>query len=125
MWEHDAELGGTPSAGPVEPYGGGGGDAPTIPGWSRAYGVLNYTMFGLSKKDYFTVRNEVFRDETGFRLGTPGTYSSHTIGISHYFNDVFLVRPEIGYYRNWDNPAFDNGTKRGVTIYGFDMTLRF
>jgi hypothetical protein len=125
MWERNAELGGTPSAGPIEPYGGGGGDGKLIPGMSHSYGLLNYTMVGLSKKDYVTFRNEWYRDETGYRLGTPGNYTSHTIGISHYFNDVFLVRPEIGYYRNWDNPAFDNGTKHGIVIYGFDMTLRF
>ena len=105
--------------------GGGGGHAPTIPGLSRAYGVLNYTTFGLSKKDYLTIRNELYRDETGFRLGTPGTYSSHSVGLSHYFNDTFIVRPEWGYYRNWTNPAFDNGTKKGVQIYGLDVTIRF
>ncbi|HEV3203070.1 MAG TPA: hypothetical protein VGY77_01745, partial [Gemmataceae bacterium] len=27
--------------------------------------------------------------------------------------------------RNWTNPAFDNGTKNGIWLYGFDMTLRF
>jgi Putative beta-barrel porin-2, OmpL-like. bbp2 len=125
MWERNAEVGGTPSAGPVEPFGGGGGDGALIPGLSRAYGVLNYTAFSLSKMDYVTVRNEWYHDETGFRLGKPGNYTSHTIGISHYFNDVFLVRPEIGYYRNWNNPTFDNGTKHGITLYGFDMTIRF
>jgi hypothetical protein len=125
MWERDAELGGTPSAGPIEPYGGGGGDGTLIPGWSRSYGILNYTMLAMSKKDYITVRNEWYRDETGYRLGVAGNYTSHTIGISHYFNDVFIVRPEIGYYRNWNNPAFDNGTKRDMVMYGFDMILRF
>jgi hypothetical protein len=52
-------------------------------------------MLALSKKDYITVRNEWYRDETGYRLGVPGNYTSHTIGIRHYFNDVFIVRPEI------------------------------
>jgi hypothetical protein len=125
MWQFNAEVGGTPSAGPVEPYGGGGGDGKLIPGRSQAYGVLNYTMFGLSDRDYFTIRNEVYRDETGFRTGYAGTYTSHTIGLSHQFNDICMLRPEIGYYRNWNEQAFDNGTKRGTWIYGFDLTLRF
>jgi hypothetical protein len=125
MWERNAELGGTPILGPVESYGGGGGDSPTIPGMSLAYGVLNYTMFAINKQDYVTIRNEVWRDETGFRAGTPGTYTSHTLGLSHNFNAVLQIRPEIGYYRDWDAPAFDGGTKHGIMLYGFDCTLRF
>ena len=82
-------------------------------------------MFGLSERDYFTVRNEVYRDERGMRTGYAGTYTSHTIGISHQFNDICMLRPEIGYYRNWNEPAFDNGRLRGTWIYGFDLTFRF
>jgi hypothetical protein len=125
MWQFDAEVGGTPSAGPVKPFGGGGGDGKLLPGLSAAYGVLNYTMFALTKQDYFTVRNEMFRDERGMRTGTGGTYTSHAIGLSHNVNSVLQVRPEIGYYRNWNAPAFDNGTRRGIVLYGFDMTFKF
>jgi hypothetical protein len=125
MWERNAELGGTPSDGPVKPFGGGGGDLPLIPGLSQSYGVLNYTAFAFTKNDYFTLRNEWYRDETGYRQGARGVFTSHSIGLSHYFNDVFIVRPEIGYYRNWTNPNFDNGTKQGIWVYGFDVTLRF
>jgi hypothetical protein len=125
MWQRNAELGGTPSLGPLEPYGGGGGDGLTLPGLSLAYGVLNYTMFAINKQDYITLRNEWWRDERGMRSGFPGNYSSHTIGLSHNINSVLQVRPEIGYYRNWDNPAFDLGTKHDLWLYGFDVTLRF
>lgn len=125
MWERNAEVGGTPGAGPVKSFGGGGGDGVLIPGYTQSYGILNYTMFAFTKKDYFTVRNEWYKDESGYRLGTRGAYTSHTLGLSHLCNDVFVVRPEIGYYRNWENPAFDNGTKHGIWIYGFDITLRF
>ena len=59
------------------------------------------------------------------RSGTPGTYSSHAIGLSHNFNKLFQVRPEIGYYRNWTNDAFDNGNTKGVWIAGFDTTIHF
>jgi hypothetical protein len=125
MWERDAEVGGTPSAGPVKSFGGGGGDGVLIPGLSQSYGILNYTAFAFTRKDYVVFRNEWYRDETGYREGTPGNYTSHSIGRSHYVNDVFVVRPEIGYYRNWDHAAFDNGTKHGIWLYGFDVTLRF
>ena len=81
-------------------------------------GVLNYTMFAISKQDYVTVRNEWWRDETGFRAGFPGNYTSHTIGLSHNFNELLQIRPEIGYYRNWTEPAFDLGTKNHFTLFG-------
>jgi hypothetical protein len=125
MWQQDAELGGTPSAGPVQPYGGGGGDGTLLPGMSHAYGILNYTMFGLTDRTYMTLRNEWWKDDRGMRSGFPGNYTSHTIGISHQFNDVMMLRPEIGYYRNWDRPAFDAGNAKGMLMAGFDFTWRF
>jgi hypothetical protein len=125
MWQRNAEVGGTPSVGPLQPYGGGGGDGTLIPGYTQTWGVLNYTMFAFTKRDYVVFRNEVWRDDRGMRAGFPGTYTSNSIGLSHQFNDVLMVRPEIGYYRNWNNPAFDLGTKHDVWLYGFDVTLRF
>jgi hypothetical protein len=125
MWQRDAELGGTPSLGPVQPFGGGGGDGQLLPGMSYSYGVLNYTMFACSKKDFITVRNEWWRDERGMRAGYPGTYSSHAIGLTHNFNEVLQIRPEVGLYRNWTEPAFDLGTKQNLWMCGFDMTYHF
>jgi hypothetical protein len=125
MWQFDAELGGTPSAGPLEPFGGGGGNGALLPGLSQTYGVVNYTMFMLSKKDFITFRNEWWRDERGMRSGFPGTYTSEAIGWTHNFNPLLQIRPEIGYYSNWTNPAFDLGTRHGIWMYGADMTLRF
>jgi hypothetical protein len=125
MWQRNAELGGTPTLGQPQFFAPSTGDNPTLPGLSLTYGFVNYTALALTKKDYITLRNEWWRDERGMRSGTPGTYTSHTIGISHNFNDYLQVRPEIGYYSNWTNPAFDNGTRNGIWLYGFDVTLRF
>jgi hypothetical protein len=125
MWERNGEVGGTPSLGAPQSFGGGGGDGKLLPGISYSYGLLNYTMFGLSKRDYITVRNEWFRDERGNRTGFAGNYTSHTIGISHQFNDYLMLRPEVGYYRNWTEPAFDLGTRNGMLMAGFDLVIRF
>lgn len=125
MWQFDAELGGTPSIGPLKSFGGGGGDGILLSGLSQTYGVVNYTMFHTSDKSFVTFRNEWWRDERGMRSGFPGSYTSHAVGLTYNVNAVLQVRPEIGYYRNWTNPAFDLGTKRGLTLYGFDVTWRF
>jgi hypothetical protein len=125
MWQIDAVVGGTPSLGPPMSFGGGGGLGKFLPGLSPAYGVLNYTMFQLSKRDYFTVRNEWWRDQRGMRSGFASNYSSHTIGISHQFNDHVMIRPELGYYHSYDVPAFDLGKNRNLLLGGFDLTVRF
>lgn len=125
MWQRDAVVGGTPSAGPVKPFGGGGGIGANIPGTTWTYGVLNYTMFLISGKDFITFRNEVWRDADGERSGFPGTYSSNAVGWTHNFNEITQIRPEVGYYRNWDNPAFDLGKKKGMWLAGMDITVRY
>jgi hypothetical protein len=125
MWQFDAVVGGTPSLGPPMSFGGGGGLGKFLPGNSPAYGVLNYTMFQLSKRDYFTLRNEWWRDQRGERSGFATNYSSHTIGISHQFNDRVMIRPEIGYYHSYDVPAFDLGKSKDLLMGGFDLTIRF
>jgi hypothetical protein len=125
MWEQNAEIGGTPSLGPVKPFGGGGGNGTLIPGMSHAYGVVNYTPIAVNKWDYVCFRSEWWRDDTGFRAGVPGNYTDFTVGYSHNFNTVMQVRPEIGYYRNWDRFAFDNATRKGMWMAGFDFTFRW
>jgi hypothetical protein len=124
IWERNAAVGGTPSIGPVQ-FNSGGGLGPTIPGLSQTVGVLNYTMVRLSAQDFFTVRNEWVNDQHGTRYGFAGNYSSHTIGLTHNFTPVLQIRPEIGYYRNYDQPAFDNGARKDMLLAGVDMTLRF
>jgi hypothetical protein len=124
MWERNAAVGGTPSIGPFQ-FNTGGGLGPTVPGLSMTYAVLNYTMFEVSKRDFLTVRNEWTQDEHGTRYGFAGNYSSHTVGWTHNFTPELQVRPEIGFYRNYNTPAFDNGTRKNMLQAGFDVTLRF
>ncbi len=125
MWQFDAVVGGTPSLGAPQSFGGGGGLGKYLPGNSPAYGVLNYTMFQLNKRDYFTIRNEWWDDTRGERSGFATNYSSHTIGISHQFNDVVMIRPEIGYYHSYNMNAFNLGRNNGLLMGGFDLTIRF
>jgi hypothetical protein len=125
MWQHNAVVGGTPSIGPVMSFGGGGGIGAPIPGYTFTFGVVNYTEIILSHRDYITVRNEWWKDEDGERSGFAGVYTSNAIGLSHNFNDYLQIRPEIGFYRNWNQPAFNNGTRQNQFMCAFDFTWRF
>ena len=77
MWQVDAELGGTPSLGPMLTRSASAGTtAPRCPVvlWPTAWSTtLN---FAISKKD-FIWRNEWWDDPRGMRLCYPGVYSSH------------------------------------------------
>jgi hypothetical protein len=82
-------------------------------------------VYQISKRDFITIRNEWWKDTDGERSGFPSTYTSNAIGWTHNFTPEFQVRPEIGYYRSWTVPAFDNGTKKNQFMCAFDATLRF
>jgi hypothetical protein len=125
MWQRDAVVGGTPSIGPVRSFGGGGGIGADIPGLSKTYGILNYTMYALSKRDFFTLRNEWWRDEQGERTGFRTSYTSHTLGWTHQLSDVLAIRPEVGYYHSYDAKAFDLGRRNYLWLGGLDVVLRF
>ena len=125
MWQRDTVVGGTPSIGDPRSFGGGGGIGADLPGISWTYGVVNYTMYAVSKRDYFTLRNEYWRDERGARSGFATTYSSHTLGWSHQLSDVLMLRPEIGYFHSYDAKAFDLGKKNYLWQFGMDVTMRF
>ncbi len=125
MWQFDAVMGGTPSLGPVRSFGGGGGIGAPIPGASLDYGVVNYTMFQLTQRSFLTVRNEWWNDQEGERSGYATPYTDNTIGVTFFANPDLMIRPEIGYYRSWDTPAFNNGTRQNMVLAGCDVTLRF
>jgi Putative beta-barrel porin-2, OmpL-like. bbp2 len=125
MWQKDAVVGGTPSVGPPHSWGGGGGIGADIEGTTYTYGAVNYTMLQLSDTSFLTVRNEAIEDTDGARYGFPGLYTSNAVGVSMNLTPTLQIRPEAGYYRNWNNPAFDLGTDQGMWLIGMDVTVRF
>jgi hypothetical protein len=125
MWQRDAVVGGTPSLGPIEPFGSGGGIGADIPGTTLTFGVVNFTLLQLTDKDYITIRNEWWKDTDGERSGFPSTYTSNAIGLCHNFSPEIQIRPEIGYYRSWTVPAFDNGTRKNEFMAAVDFTIRY
>jgi hypothetical protein len=125
IWQRDALMGGTVIEGPPKPFFEAVGPGPLIPGISPDVGAVNYTLFQLSPRDYFTVRNDILDDIKGERTGFISLYSEHTLGWAHYFSPNLLARPEIRYERSYNTPAYDNGTRKNQFTIAADVIGRF
>jgi hypothetical protein len=94
-----------------------GEDRCFAPEWA----LLNYVEKQFSKKDYLSIRNEYFDDIKGQRTGTKSRYTEHLIGWGHWIGTTILVRPEVSFGRSYDNPAYDNGTKKNQLMFAGDV----
>lgn len=132
LYQYNALTGGTVNNGPAHTYNQLTGPGTYINGIAPAVGLVNYTAFKVSDKDYFTIRPVDFLlDYKGERTGFPTTFSSWTIGWCHRFNNLVCIRPEIRYDRafNYNNQTivkpYDNGRRRFQFQFGFDVIARY
>jgi hypothetical protein len=132
IYEINALKGGTTTSGAPQPYFMGTGPGTPLPGFSPAWGVVNYTNFKITDKDYITVRPiDFLGDPRGLRTGYATTYASWTVGWCHRFNDLCCIRPEIRYERSLMNhdgapvTPYDNGTRQAQFTIGADIIQRF
>ena len=79
--------------------------------------MLNYTVFGLTKKDYITIRNEWYKDERGIGSARRELHQPHHRPEPSVQRD-FLIRPEIGYYRNWETKPSTTARKKASGSMG-------
>lgn len=127
MWQRDALVGGTVISGhPRDFYAGVGAGTP-IPGYANAVGAVNYFQIKLSSKDYISIRNGYLNDPQANRTGYATSYSDHTIGYIHHFNNLVRIRPEIRYERAYADGVipYDNGTKKDQFSAAMDIICRF
>lgn len=125
IWQRDAAKGGTAIDGPSKSYYKGTGLGPIIDGRSSAIGFVNYVEIMLSDKDYLSVRNDMLRDMQGQRTGFATTYTSHTLGWRHQFNDLLSIRPEIRYEHAYSAKPYDNGREKSQYTASVDFIHRF
>ena len=128
LYTRNALKGGTVSNGPVKGFGGGGGPGEPLPGYSDAFGLVNYTNIKLNNHNYITIRPiDYLFDPRGWRTGFATTYSSWTIGLCHRFSDLLCIRPEVRYERalTGSSTPYDNGTRRSQFTFSMDVIKRF
>lgn len=128
LWTYNAVRGGTVNNGPIRTFGGGGGPGIYLPGSSQAFGLVNYTLYKVTDKDYICIRPiDLLTDNRGWRSGFPTQYMSGTIGWIHRFSDLLCIRPEIRMERSLRHSVtpYDNGKARSQVTFACDMIQRF
>jgi Putative beta-barrel porin-2, OmpL-like. bbp2 len=133
LYEINALQGGTVESGSPHNYFRNVGPGQMLPGMSQAWGLVNYTNFKITDKDYITLRPvDILGDPRGVRTGFRATYGSWTIGWCHRFNNLLCIRPEVRYERalhTGGNEAtatpYNNGTRLSQISIGFDVIQRF
>jgi hypothetical protein len=126
IYQFNALVGGTVNNGPPHSWFEGVGPGAPIPGNAPAIGVVNYTEWKFSKKDFLSVRPiDYLVDVKGERTGFPTTYASWTVGVTHRFNTLLSVRPEVRYEYAFSARPYDNGNRSGQLMFAIDMIARF
>lgn len=125
LYQYNARVGGTCNVGPVRSFGGGGGCGPCIPGKSAVYGAVNYIEYKLSDKQFISARFDFLDDVKGERTGFATKYGSITLGLTHQFTSLFLIRPEIRYEQASREKPYDLGRRKRQTSFGIDAIYRF
>jgi hypothetical protein len=75
---------------------------------------LLYVNYSPDKLNNFSLRTEYFNDPYGQRTGVATAYADAALSWQHWFSPQVEVRPEIGYYRSLDNPAFNGNSAAGI-----------
>ena len=96
-----------------------------IPGYSWEVGVVNYIEYKICKKDFVSFRTEYMNDDSGERTGFATEYMGFTLGLTHQFNELIEVRPEIRYEWAFRGKPYDLGRKSNQTTFLVDAIGRF
>ena len=87
---------------------------------------LMYLNYQSSPLDNFSFRAEYFNDiHGGQRTGVATDYAEWGLGWQHWFSPQIEVRPEITYYRSFQAPAFNLGTRDWAVIGAADIIWHF
>jgi hypothetical protein len=125
IYQYDAVLGGTCNFGIERWFGGGGGCGAPLPGFSSAIGLVNFTEYKFSDKNFLTLRTDYLNDRQGERTGFATPYMSFTVGVTHQFNNLVVFRPEIRYERAFNAQVYDKGTRQNQFLFAIDGIWRF
>ena len=98
---------------------------PSHGGFVSEGGILNYTMRRLADNAFLTIRNEWYDDPAGARTGASTSYYEGSVGITWWANKLLVLRPEIRFEHSFQQPSFDNYTRKSQVTLATDVTYHF
>jgi hypothetical protein len=93
--------------------------------YAPEWAIVNYLERQFGAHNYISIRNEYFDDIVGQRTGTKTRYTEHLFGWGHWIGTTVLFRPEVRYEHSYDNPAYQNGTKKSQLTAAGDVIFFF
>jgi hypothetical protein len=81
---------------------------------AKEYGTVMYLNYSWNALNNFSIRPEFYNDMEGQRTGTKTKYVELSLGWQHWLSPQIEFRPEIGYYKSLDAPAFNGNSNAGV-----------
>ena len=89
-------------------------------------GHKNYTELKLSKKDFLSLLPvDYIVDFKGGRSGFATTMASWTAGVTHGFNELVSVRPEVRYEHAFSARPWDNGQRKDQFMFAIEHSCVF
>jgi hypothetical protein len=82
---------------------------------AEVFTALTYINYRANALNNFSLRLEYYDDMEGQRTGTKSRYFDLAWGLQHWLSPQVELRPEIGYYRSIDAPAF-NGNFNAIPV---------
>ena len=89
------------------------------------WATLSYVARQIGKHDAIIIRNEYFDDLKGQRTGFKTPYTENDIGWNHFIGSTVVFRPEVRYEHAYDEPAYNNGTKKSQLMFAGDIIWFF
>jgi Putative beta-barrel porin-2, OmpL-like. bbp2 len=93
---------------------------------------LLYVNYSPNRLNNFTLRTEFFMDPQGQRTGVATNYVDVALGWQRWLSPQIELRPEIGYYKSLNAPAFNGNANAGIAptrdwavIAASDMIIHF
>jgi hypothetical protein len=73
-----------------------------------------YVNYSPNQLNNFSLRGEYYMDPNGFRTGVATNYAETALSWQHWLSPQIELRPEIGYYRSLNAPAFNGNAAEGI-----------
>jgi len=89
--------------------------------YAPEWAILNYTNRQLGPRDFLSARSEFFDDLRGQRTGIKGRYVEGGLSWNHWIGSTIVMRPEVRWEHNFDNPAYDGANRHSQLMFAADL----